>query len=105
LPLSPFFEEFRAKGWALLWRGSRVSVCSQESHHRYDSRPNTVMLIQDKDGNLLGGFTPVEWDSKSDAKGDNSLRRFLFTLRNLCGVVQGKKLLNARLQSIRKGYR
>jgi hypothetical protein len=49
------------------------------------------MLIQDTDGNLLGGFTPVEWDSKSYAKGDNSLRRFLFTLRNLCGVVQRKE--------------
>jgi hypothetical protein len=52
----------------------------------------------------LGGFTPVEWDSKSYTKGDDSLRRFLFTLRNLCGIVQGKKLLNDSLQPIRKGY-
>jgi hypothetical protein len=63
LTLSPFFEEFRAKRWALLWRGSRACFFSQEFHRRCNSRPNTVMLIQDTDWNLLGDFTPVKWDS------------------------------------------
>jgi hypothetical protein len=31
---------------------------------------------------VFGGFTPVEWDSHSCRKGDDSLRSFLFTLRN-----------------------
>jgi hypothetical protein len=104
LPLSLFFEEFRAKRWALLWRDSRAGFCSQEFHCRCDSRPNTVMLIHNTDWNILGGFTPVEWNSKSHAKDTDSLRRFLFTLRNLCDIVQ-TNFLDARLQPVRKGYR
>jgi hypothetical protein len=45
-------------------------------------------LIADTEGNVFGGFTPVEWESGryGKCKGDDSLRSFLFTLRNPHGV-------------------
>jgi hypothetical protein len=54
-------------------------------------------LIVDIDGNIFGGFTPVEWESRvpigwgeNCGKGDDSLRSFLFTLRNPHGVPPRK---------------
>jgi hypothetical protein len=44
----------------------------------------------DTDGNVFGGFTPVKWESGLKYKGDDSLRSFLFTLRNLHGVPPRK---------------
>jgi hypothetical protein len=60
----------------------------------------------DTDGNEFGGFTPVEWESRvpkrisrgravhlnysNCCKGDDSMRSFLFTLRNPHGVPPRK---------------
>jgi hypothetical protein len=54
------FEEFRAKRFNLLWRGSRDGFTAQEFHLRCDGRANTLTLISDTDGNVFGGFTPVK---------------------------------------------
>jgi hypothetical protein len=86
------FEEFRTKQWLLLWRGSRDGFTAGEFHRRCDGRANTLTLILDTKGNIFGGFTPVEWESSAPGdryghtKGDDSLRSFLFTLRNPHGV-------------------
>jgi hypothetical protein len=52
----------------------------------------TITVIQDTDGNVFGGFTPVEWKSQewngiggtgnSCPKADDSLKDFLFRLKN-----------------------
>jgi hypothetical protein len=88
----PLFEEFRMKRWALLWRGSRDGFTAQEFHRRCDGHANTLTLILDTDGNVFGGFTPVEWESDryGKFKGDDSLRSFLFTLKNPHGVPPRK---------------
>jgi hypothetical protein len=39
-------------------------------------------VILDTKGNIFGGFTPVEWDSNSDWKADDSQKSFVFTLKN-----------------------
>jgi hypothetical protein len=42
-------------------------------------------VILDTKGNIFGGFTPVEWESRTGSlhkKADNSVKSFLFTLRN-----------------------
>jgi hypothetical protein len=62
-------------------------------------------LISDTDGNIFGGFTPVKWESRewngkygeeNDCyKGDDSLRSFLFTLRNPHDVPPRKFALKA----------
>jgi hypothetical protein len=95
--LPPLFEEFRGKHFNLLWRGSRDGFTAQEFHRRCDGRANPLTVIADTDGNVCGGFTPVKWESDYDGKckGDNSLRSFLFTLRNPHCVAPQKFALKA----------
>jgi hypothetical protein len=77
------FAEFREKQFVLLWRGSRDGLHATDFHSRCDGHANTLAVILDTDGNIFGGFTPVEWESASGKyKSDNRLRSFLFTLRN-----------------------
>jgi hypothetical protein len=98
------FEEFRAKRFKLLWRGSRDGFGAKKFHHRCDGRANTLTLISNTDGNVFGGFTPVKWESRAvtsrldkgkSLKGDASLRSFLFTLRNPRGGTPRKFALRA----------
>jgi hypothetical protein len=93
----PLFEEFRAKRFNLLWRGSRDGFTAREFHRRCDGRANTLTLISDTKGNVFGGFTPVKWESGRGGKYkcDDSLRSFLFTLRNPRGVPPRKFALKA----------
>jgi hypothetical protein len=78
------FEEFRGKRVSLLWRGSRDGFKAQEFHRRCDGHSNTLTVILDTEGNIFGGFTPVKWESPKEAenKTDDSLKSFLFTLKN-----------------------
>jgi hypothetical protein len=86
------FEEFREKKFTLLWRGSRNGFGVRDFHRRCDGHANTLTVILDTQGNIFGGFTPVEWESRkwhgkypSDEyshKADPSLKSFLFTLKN-----------------------
>jgi hypothetical protein len=76
------FAEFRAKRFSLLWRGSRDGFSAGEFHGRCDGHANTLTVILDTNGNVFGGFTPVEWQSHKCFKANNSLRSFLFTLKN-----------------------
>jgi hypothetical protein len=80
----PLFEEFRGKRFALLWRGSRDGFGAGDFHRRRDVRANTLTPILDTGGNVFGGFTPLEWESREDrkSKSDGSLKSFLFTLKN-----------------------
>jgi hypothetical protein len=88
----PLFEEFRMKRFNLLWRGSRDGFTAKKFHRRCDGRANTLTLILDTDGNIFGGFTPVEWESPRswNYKRDTSLQSFFFTLRNPHGVLPRK---------------
>jgi hypothetical protein len=98
----PLFEEFRAKHFSLLWRDSRDGFKSFEFHYRCDSCANTLTLMADTDGNVFGGFTPVKCESSTlnepfgHCKCDDSLRSFLFTLRNPHGVPPRKFALKAK---------
>jgi hypothetical protein len=76
------FAEFAGKRFTLLWRGSRDGFGAGDFHSRCDGHAPTLTLIQDTDGNIFGGFTPVEWDSHGGNKADPSLKSFLFTLKN-----------------------
>jgi hypothetical protein len=86
------FDEFRGKRFALLWRGSRDGFRAGDFHGRCDGRANTLTLILDTEGNVFGGFTPLQWESRvwngkhdnqhNCYKRDDSLKSFLFTLNN-----------------------
>jgi hypothetical protein len=85
------FEDFKEKQFTLLWRGSRDGFGTRDFHRRCDGHANTLTVILDTDGNIFGGFNPLEWESriaKSEYdwsnlwKADPSLKSFLFTLKN-----------------------
>jgi hypothetical protein len=87
------FGDFRKKQFTLLWRGSRDGFLARSFHRRCDGHANTLTVILDTKANIFGGFTPVEWESRTDDddfeyfwrhcfKTDPSLKSFLFTLRN-----------------------
>jgi hypothetical protein len=62
----PLFEEFRAKHFNLLWRGSDYSFGGTEFHRCCDGRANTLTVILDIGENVFGGFTPVELEKHTD---------------------------------------
>jgi hypothetical protein len=77
------FTEFQGKQFSLLWQGSRDGFGASEFHRRCDEHANTLTVILDTNGNIFGGFTPVKWESGYwHYKADDSLKSFLFTLKN-----------------------
>jgi hypothetical protein len=99
------FAEFRGKRFSLLWRGSRDGFKVREFHRLCDGHANTLTVISDTNGNIFGGFTPAEWESRvwngkrgnenNSSKADDSLRSFLFTLKNPHKVPARKFALKA----------
>jgi hypothetical protein len=86
------FAEFKEQKFTLLWRGSCDGFGAGDFHIRCDGHANTLTVILDTNGNIFGGFTPVEWESRewngrtgnanNGWKVDPSLKRFVFTLKN-----------------------
>jgi hypothetical protein len=95
LPL--LLDEFRGKRFVLLWRGSRDGFGAEDFHGRCDGRANTLTLILDTDVNVFGGFTPLEWESPPGDKWkcDDSLKSFVFTLKNPDNILARKFALVA----------
>jgi hypothetical protein len=75
------FSEFLGQHFSLLWRGGRDGFGADDFHRRCNGHKNTLTVILDTDGNIFGGFTPVEWDCTSKYKADPDLRSFFFTLK------------------------
>jgi hypothetical protein len=89
------FAEFRK--FSLLWRGSREGFEAEKFHHRCNGHANTLTVILDTNGNIFGGFTPVEWESRASYwnKADDSQKSFLFTLKNPHNIPARRFALNA----------
>jgi hypothetical protein len=75
-------NEFSMKKWTLLYRGTVHGFRSSDFHQHCDGHANTITLILTTKGFIFGGFTPLEWDSSSGWKVDNSRNSFLFTVKN-----------------------
>jgi hypothetical protein len=81
------FDQFRAKKFTLLWRGSRDGFLAGYFHAYCDGHANALVVVLDRNGNIFGGFTPLAWDSVTgNHAGDTDRRSFLFTLKNPSGV-------------------
>jgi hypothetical protein len=52
----------------------------------------------DIDGNVFGGFTPLQWNSWGGYKCDDSLKTFLFTLKNPHNTPARKFALKAGMK-------
>jgi hypothetical protein len=102
------FAEFRGKRFSLLWRGSRDGFKAEEFHGRCDGHANTLTVILDTKGNIFGGFTPLEWESRewnrkydnesNCWKADDSLKSFLFTLKNPHNIPARRFALKAEMK-------
>jgi hypothetical protein len=90
------FAEFRGKRFTLLWRGGRDGFRVRDFHVRCDGHANTLTFIEDTEGNIFGGLTPVKWESGHYLfKADPSLKSFLFTLKNPHNIPARKFALKA----------
>jgi hypothetical protein len=93
------FAEFKEKEFPLLWRGRRDGFGDGAFHSRCDGHANTLTVILDTDGNIFGGFTPVEWESQGGTTGDPSQKSFLFTLTNPHNVPARRFALKAEVSN------
>jgi uncharacterized protein YuzB (UPF0349 family) len=104
--LPQIFAEFHGKASSLLWRDSRVDFRGYNCHGYCDWHANTLTELLNTKGNIVGVYTPVEWestkcpapqfdgecgyegaDSESEFelefdKAAPSLKLFVFTLKN-----------------------
>ena len=62
----------------LLYRMSRDGIEYSQFHNLCDNKGATITLIKLEDGNILGIYTPLSWDSTSVWK--NDLNMFIFNL-------------------------
>ena len=62
----------------LLYRMSRDGIEYSQFHNLCDNKGATITLIKLEDGNILGIYTPLSWDSTSVWK--NDLNMFVFNL-------------------------
>jgi hypothetical protein len=106
------FPDFEDKTWQLLWRGSRDGFGARAFHRRCDGHANTLTLIvtaasdDDVGGFVFGGFAAVEWESREAEdwagsncwKSDDSLKSFLFTLKNPHNIPARKFALKAEMK-------
>jgi hypothetical protein len=54
-------------------------------------------VILDTNGNVFGGFTPIPWEScRWKEKADDSLRRFVFMLKNQRNILARRFALNPK---------
>jgi hypothetical protein len=91
------FSEFRGKRFSLLWRGNRDGFKASDFHIRCDGHSPTLTVILDTAGNIFGGFTPVAWESRTSncCKADDSLKSFVFTLKNPHNIAARRFALKA----------
>jgi hypothetical protein len=88
--------EFREKRFSLLGRGSRDGFGASEFHHQCDGHSSNLTVFSDTKGNIFGDFTPLKWDSNYGFRADDSLKSFLFTLKNSHNILARRFALKVR---------
>jgi hypothetical protein len=76
------FNVLKSKSYHLLYRGSRDGFDSTPFHQRVDYHSHTLTIVETTKGFIFGGYIANEWDSSNKWKSDDSLKSFLFTLKN-----------------------
>ena len=81
----------------LLYRGTRDGDLAKNFHNRCDNKAPTIVLCKDKTGQIFGGFTKAEWDSKgTHPKYDKDA--FIFSITNDKKFVS--KIMKIQLDAI-----
>lgn len=65
----------------LLYRASENNFSAAEFHKKCDGHQDTLTLIQTEYGRVIGGYTPLTWNSsKKHWAADKSLTSFIFSV-------------------------
>jgi hypothetical protein len=65
----------------LLYRASDFYFSINEFHNRCDDIPHTVTVLKNEFGKVLGGYTPLVWNSnKKNWSPDKEHKTFIFSL-------------------------
>ena len=79
--INSFFEGHNIKKASLLYRASENNFSAKAFHKMCDNIPNTLVLIQTETGEIIGGYSPLTWNSSSKHwSEDKSLKSFIFSL-------------------------
>jgi hypothetical protein len=76
------FPEFRDKHFEILWRGSRDGSKAKEFHYPCDRHRKHSDSDFAHEWEHRQRAAPMKLESNSDCKADDSLKSFLFTLKN-----------------------
>ena len=84
----------------LLYRGTRDGFCPVAFHQRCDRKSSTLCLIEDDQGNLVGGFADKPWTSPANKQEviEKSANSFAFDLGKL-GLNPIKRASNLQQSS------
>lgn len=75
------FPKQNIKGLNLVYRASQNKFSTQEFHRICDQIPNTLTIIETEYGTVIGGFTPLPWNtSKKHWAADKSGQSFMYSL-------------------------
>ena len=74
----------------LLYRMSRDGIEYSKFHNLCDNKGATITLIKLEDGNILGIYTPLSWDSTSN-DWKNDLNMFVFNLTENIKCIKNNK--------------
>jgi hypothetical protein len=76
------FPDFKQKCIQLVWRSSCDGLQASTFHNYYDDHANTLIIIEDTNRNIFGGYSSQTWESRECSKTDASHKNFLFILKN-----------------------
>jgi hypothetical protein len=66
----------------LLYRGSQNGLSATDFHEACDGHSNTVTIVFTSDGFIFGRYSSCSWDSSETFQQDDTLKSFLFSLKN-----------------------
>ena len=75
------FPKQNIKQMNLLYRASENSFSAAEFHKKCDNVGETITLVETEYGKVIGGYTPLAWNSsKKHWAADKSMTSFIFSL-------------------------
>ena len=75
------FPKQNIKSMNMLYRASENNFSALEFHKKCDSIGETVTLVETEYGKIIGGYTPLPWNSsKKHWAADKSMTSFIFSL-------------------------
>lgn len=75
------FSKNSIKGMTLLYRASQNHFSASEFHKKCDSITETLTIIETEYGKIIGGYTPLAWNSsKKHWAADKTMTSFIFSI-------------------------